>query len=105
MWKQAAAFTLGAFIGECALRHKDKLTFFVSESISSFPVWIEQLIAESTGKEGKGILPVEGEEPLSADMYNKDRVFVHIKVAGIRVILLHTLMNLEMQASRLLRFQ
>lgn len=78
----SGGFTLGAFIGECALRHKDKLTFFVSESISSFPVWIEQLVAESTGKEGKGILPVEGEKPLSANMYNKDRVFVHINVAG-----------------------
>jgi len=78
----SAGFALGAFMGECALRNKDKLTFIVSESISSFPVWIEQLIAESTGKEGKGILPVEGEVLYGPQMYYDDRVFVHIHVSG-----------------------
>ena len=54
---------LGATIGEFALRGRDKLTFIVSEPIDSFGLWVEQLVAESTGKHGKGILPV-ADEPL-----------------------------------------
>lgn len=71
---QAAGLFLGAFLGEVSRRH-DKLTFFASDSIGSFPDWLEQLIAESTGKEGRGILPVAGEPFISADDYGKDRFF------------------------------
>ncbi|MBK8981348.1 MAG: hypothetical protein IPM38_03250 [Ignavibacteria bacterium] len=56
----------------------DKLTFILSEKISSFGYWAEQLIAESTGKESKGILPVEGESPGKANSYGRDRFFVNI---------------------------
>ena len=71
---QAAGLFLGAFLGEVS-RGRDKLTFFASDSIGSFPDWLEQLIAESTGKEGRGILPVAGEPFISADDYGKDRFF------------------------------
>ncbi len=54
---------LGAAIGELARHGRDKLTFFVSPPIESFGLWVEQLVAESTGKHGRGILPV-ADEPL-----------------------------------------
>jgi glucose-6-phosphate isomerase len=70
---------LGATLGEFANRGRDKLTFVVSEPIGSFGLWVEQLVAESTGKHGKGILPVAG-EPLGApDVYGNDRVFVYLR--------------------------
>ncbi|HKP90431.1 MAG TPA: bifunctional transaldolase/phosoglucose isomerase [Thermoleophilaceae bacterium] len=73
---------LGIAMGELALHRRDKLTFAVDEPIGSFGLWVEQLIAESTGKEGKGILPVAG-EPLGApDVYGDDRVFVHLHSSG-----------------------
>ena len=73
---------LGAAMGEAALAGRDKLTYVVSPSLAAFPGWVEQLIAESTGKNGRGIVPVAG-EPLSgfAD-YGDDRLFVHVMVAG-----------------------
>lgn len=71
---------LGVVIGELSLRGRDKLTLLMPESIASFGLWVEQLIAESTGKEGKGILPVDN-EPLGAPAeYGEDRLFVHIRL-------------------------
>jgi transaldolase/glucose-6-phosphate isomerase len=70
---------LGVAMGELALHRRDKLTFAVAEPIGSFGLWVEQLIAESTGKEGKGILPVAGEPIGSPDAYGDDRVFVHLQ--------------------------
>jgi len=70
---------LGLTMGEAALRGRDKLTFVVSEPIASFGLWAEQLIAESTGKQGKGIVPV-AEEPLGdPDSYGDDRVFAYLR--------------------------
>jgi hypothetical protein len=69
---------LGAALGSLAQSGRNKVTFFLSKEISSLSVWIEQLIAESTGKEGKGILPVESEPFISIDSYGKDRVFVSL---------------------------
>jgi transaldolase / glucose-6-phosphate isomerase len=70
---------LGLAMGELAQHGRDKLTFFVDEPISSFGLWVEQLIAESTGKEGKGILPV-ADEPMGApEVYGDDRVFAHLR--------------------------
>jgi glucose-6-phosphate isomerase len=71
---------LGAVIGELAKKGRDKLTFVISPSIASFGDWVEQLIAESTGKEGKGILPVVGEELQEPEVYSNDRVFVHLEL-------------------------
>ncbi len=70
---------LGCAIGELALRGRDKATFAVAEPIGSFGLWVEQLIAESTGKKGKGVLPVAGEPVGSPDKYGDDRVFIHIQ--------------------------
>jgi len=76
------AARLGALLGEAALAGRNKVTFVLSPGIASFGLWAEQLIAESTGKEGKGILPVAG-EPLGAPgVYGEDRVFVSMVLAG-----------------------
>jgi transaldolase / glucose-6-phosphate isomerase len=68
----------GATIGELARHGRDKLTFVISHPIESFGLWAEQLVAESTGKHGRGIVPVV-DEPLSdsAEAYGDDRVFVY----------------------------
>ncbi|MCK6615893.1 MAG: hypothetical protein L6Q47_16785 [Ignavibacteriaceae bacterium] len=70
----------GIVIGEAAKQGADKLTFFASPSLASFPQWIEQLVAESTGKEGVGILPVADEPFTSDESYGKDRVFVFLRL-------------------------
>ncbi len=70
---------LGCALGELALRGRDKLTFVVDPPISSFGLWIEQLVAESTGKEGKGTLPVADEPVGAPEDYGDDRVFVHLR--------------------------
>jgi glucose-6-phosphate isomerase len=70
---------LGATIGEMARQGRDKLTFIVSEPIESFGLWVEQLIAESTGKEGRGVLPVADERLGSAEAYGGDRIFAYLR--------------------------
>jgi transaldolase / glucose-6-phosphate isomerase len=73
---------LGAALGEAALAGRDKTTFVLSPGISSFGLWLEQLIAESTGKEGTGILPV-ADEPLGPPpVYGDDRLFVSMALSG-----------------------
>jgi transaldolase/glucose-6-phosphate isomerase len=67
---------LGAALGELALAGRDKVTFLASRDIESFPDWIEQLVAESTGKIGRGIVPVVGERPAEPAAYGDDRFFV-----------------------------
>jgi glucose-6-phosphate isomerase len=72
---------LGEKLGELSLAGRDKLTFIVDAPIDNYGIWVEQLIAESTGKHGKGVLPVAGEPitpPELAGEYGIDRVFVHI---------------------------
>ena len=74
------ALRLGAAMGEMALAGRDKLTFIVADEIRSFGLWAEQLIAESTGKLGLGILPVAG-EPLGSPLkYGDDRLFVQLRL-------------------------
>jgi transaldolase/glucose-6-phosphate isomerase len=71
---------LGAALGELALRGRDKLTLVLGREILALGSWIEQLIAESTGKDGRGIVPVVG-EPLGApSAYRDDRVFVAVSI-------------------------
>lgn len=72
------AVSLGVFLGINQKFGKDKATFILSKSIKSFGLWVEQLIAESTGKEGMGILPVEGEFLGSKEQYGNDRIFVYM---------------------------
>ncbi len=73
---------LGAALGELARAGRDKVTFVTSRSFALLPAWLEQLIAESTGKDDKGIVPVAGEPLGSPAVYGQDRVFVHIRAAG-----------------------
>jgi transaldolase/glucose-6-phosphate isomerase len=72
---QNPGLILGATLGELALAGRDKVTFVTTPSLESFPDWIEQLVAESTGKHGKGIVPVVGERPGRMETYGNDRVF------------------------------
>ncbi len=74
--------SLGAILAESARAGRDKATFFLSPGIRTFGDWVEQLIAESTGKEGKGILPVVGETIGDLDVYGSDRLFIHIQLAS-----------------------
>lgn len=67
---------LGAALGSLGLQGRDKLTFFLPKEIETFGMWIEQLVAESTGKEGKGLVPVVGEPIGSPESYGGDRVFI-----------------------------
>jgi hypothetical protein len=69
----------GLVTGELARQGRDKLTFIVSEPISSFGLWVEQLIAESTGKQGRGILPVADEPLGDPGEYGDDRVFAYLR--------------------------
>jgi glucose-6-phosphate isomerase/transaldolase/glucose-6-phosphate isomerase len=74
--------TLGAYFGGHARAGRDKLTILTSPSIDSFGLWVEQLIAESTGKEGKGVVPVVGEAIGEPAAYGADRCFVVLRVDG-----------------------
>ncbi len=72
---------LGAVMGGAASEGRDKLTLLTSPSIGSFGLWVEQLIAESTGKEGAGIVSIAGEPaPSSPDFYGNDRLFAYLRV-------------------------
>ena len=73
---------LGLAIGSLAKAGRDKLTFLADPGISSFGAWAEQLIAESTGKHGTGIVPVDLEPVRAIDAYGADRVFVDLTLAG-----------------------
>ena len=57
------AFELGARLGELAQQGRDKITFLAATGLESFGAWAEQLIAESTGKRGRGLIPIDGEPP------------------------------------------
>jgi transaldolase/glucose-6-phosphate isomerase len=72
---------LGAALGELARRGRDKLTFVVDPPIGSFGIWAEQLVAESTGKQGRGVLPIADEPLVEPGAYGHDRVFVHLRDA------------------------
>ena len=73
---------LGAAMGEAALAGRDKVTYVCSPAVAAFGGWVEQLIAESTGKNGTGIVPVAGEPLGDYRAYGDDRLFVHLAVAG-----------------------
>ncbi len=73
---------LGTVLGELALKGRDKVTFVVPASMASLGMWLEQLIAESTGKEGTGLLPVAGEAVGDPAVYGDDRVFAYLRLDG-----------------------
>lgn len=73
---------LGALMGAAASAGRDKLTIFTSPAIYDFGAWLEQLVAESTGKIGKAIIPVDQEGLGDAGLYSEDRLFVYLKLEG-----------------------
>lgn len=73
---------LGNALGVFAVNGRDKVTFINPSGLASFPDWVEQLLAESTGKEGRGILPVVGTAPGQPEVYGSDRLFVHFSLEG-----------------------
>lgn len=73
---------LGAALGEAALAGRDKAAYVCSPALAGFGGWVEQLIAESTGKNGTGIVPVAGEPLGGCEVYGPDRIFIHLAAAG-----------------------
>lgn len=73
---------LGAILGQACLGGKDKLTVVCDQGLQPFGDWMEQLVAESTGKQGRGILPIVGEKILPAKFYDDDRLFVYFRKDG-----------------------
>ncbi len=81
--KDNAAVELGALMGACAVNQtRDKLTLLTPADLATFGLWAEQLVAESTGKEGKGIVPVAGEVLVPNFTYRDDRFFVHLSTGS-----------------------
>ena len=77
---QNPGVVLGLMLGLAAKNGQDKLTIITSPGIHDLGAWLEQLIAESTGKVGKGIIPVDREKLGPPDIYGKDRVFVYLRL-------------------------
>ncbi|HKO97644.1 MAG TPA: hypothetical protein VJU86_11665 [Pyrinomonadaceae bacterium] len=77
------AALLGAVMAECAIAGRDKLTIVTDQKLSAVGLWIEQLVAESTGKEGKGIVPVVGEPLGPPSVYGDDRLFVSLSSGAL----------------------
>jgi len=78
--EQNPGVVLGIILGSAARQGRDKLTIITSPGVSDLGAWLEQLIAESTGKNGKGIIPVDREELASPEKYGKDRIFAYIRL-------------------------
>jgi len=74
--------SLGAALAELALAKRDKATFICSPRLAAFPAWVEQLIAESTGKDRKGIVPVANEALAAPEKYGSDRFFIYLRLDG-----------------------
>ena len=72
---------LGAILGSAGNNGRDKITLVASPGISSLGAWLEQLLAESTGKEGKGLIPVDGETLADPEHYGDDRIFAYLRLA------------------------
>jgi transaldolase / glucose-6-phosphate isomerase len=79
---QSPGLWMGAICALAAMNGRDKLTFVLSPPLASFGLWLEQLTAESTGKEGKGILPIVGEPLGLPEVYGNDRLFVYLRHDG-----------------------
>lgn len=96
--------SLGAALGELAAAGRDKLTFVTTPSLASFPDWIEQLVAESTGKHGQGIVPVVGEPLGRPEVYGEDRVFAALMLDGEEGTLEQQLAELQAAGHPILHF-
>ncbi|MCA2001586.1 MAG: glucose-6-phosphate isomerase, partial [Chloroflexi bacterium] len=78
----STGFALGALLAEAALAGRDKLTILSDAPVAALAGWIEQIIAESSGKQGKGILPIPLEPLAAPDLYGADRLFVYLRQTG-----------------------
>ena len=78
--KENPGLLLGALIGECQRQGRDKLTLICSPGIRDLGAWLEQLVAESTGKDGKAVIPVDREEAGQPDAYGEDRLFIYLRL-------------------------
>ena len=88
--EQNPGVLLGVILGAAARSGRDKVTLIASPGVEQLGAWLEQLLAESTGKEGKGIIPID-REPLGApDVYGADRLFVYLRLDGAPEILQDT---------------
>ncbi len=76
------ALRLAAILGEASLAGRDKVTLATSPAVGDLGAWVEQLVAESTGKEGVGLFPVDGEPLGPAEAYGDDRLFVYTRLPG-----------------------
>jgi len=76
------AVGLGLVMGACARDGRDKLTLIAPPALDAFGLWVEQLIAESTGKNGRGIVPIAGEPLGDPGVYGTDRLFVRMRMPG-----------------------
>jgi transaldolase/glucose-6-phosphate isomerase len=77
------AVTLGLLLGAAAQEGRDKLTLLLPPELEPFGLWVEQLVAESTGKSGVGVVPIAGETPGTPSHYGRDRLFVEVQRSGI----------------------
>ncbi|MCC2641204.1 MAG: putative Glucose-6-phosphate isomerase (modular protein) [Nitrospira sp.] len=97
---------LGGMMGAMARTGRDKITLITSPALNSFGLWVEQLLAESTGKEGTGIIPVAGEPTAIPKAYGADRVFVYMRLKGDRNISLdRAVMALQRSGHPILRLE
>lgn len=88
------ALTLGSVLGEAVLQGRDKLTILADEPFTAFGAWLEQLIAESSGKDGRGLIVLNAEPRREPSEYSKDRIFVYLRVRGDHDALCQTLREL-----------
>ncbi len=97
---------LGVALAELARQGRDKITLVTSPRVDMFGVWAEQLIAESTGKEGKGLVPIDREPLGTPNVYGTDRVFVFVEMQGTNnAVIEKRLRDLEIAGHPVMRFQ
>jgi len=77
-------YMLGEFLGEFGVQSRDKLTILADSPIKPFGLWLEQLVAESTGKETRGLVPIVGESTGIPGFYGGERIFVYLRIKGIQ---------------------
>jgi hypothetical protein len=99
------ALAIGAALGELARAGRDKLTLVLAPPLAPLGAWIEQLVAESTGKDGRGILPVDGEALAAPDAYGNDRVFVSVSIGAPDAATARALDALEAAGHPVLRWE
>jgi len=79
-WHKNPGYNLGIFLGEFGVQSRDKLTILADSPIQPFGLWLEQLIAESTGKETRGLVPIVGESTGIPGFYGGERIFVYLRL-------------------------